>query len=116
MNSFAIAGGRIRNAAAFAAADRPLGFRDLPIDSGVPIDVEANTIIATGLLKPHSVRLFDGEPHVLNVSVSRWPPTELAPREGYFGQPAGSGLMSTIAWLMDIKSFDSGTRGIEHIS
>src|SRR5271157_2067977 len=40
------------------------------------------------------------------VSVSRWPPTELAPREGYFGQPAGSGLMSTIVWLVDIISFD----------
>src|SRR5271166_2442549 len=50
------------------------------------------------------------------VSVSRWPPTELAPREGYFGQPAGSGLMSTIVWLVDIISFDGGTRGIELIS
>src|SRR5271165_1398120 len=52
----------------------------------------------------------------LPVSVSRWPPTELAPCEGYFGQPAGSGLMSTIVWLVDIISFDGGTRGIELIS
>ena len=26
-----------------------------------------------------------------DISASRWPPTELAPREGYFGQPAGAG-------------------------
>ncbi len=44
-----------------------------------------------------------------NVSVSCRPPTDLAPREGYFGQPAGSGLMSTIVWLVDIISFDRGT-------
>nr|WP_294523791.1 hypothetical protein [uncultured Rhodopila sp.] len=46
---------------------------------------------------------------VLVVSVSCRPPTDLAPREGYFGQPAGSGLMSTIVWLVDIISFDRGT-------
>jgi hypothetical protein len=44
---------------------------------------------------------------VAMVSVSRWPPAESAPRKGYFGQPAGSGLMSTIVWLMDIISSDS---------
>nr|WP_294560650.1 hypothetical protein [uncultured Rhodopila sp.] len=45
----------------------------------------------------------------IHVSVSCRPPTDLAPREGYFGQPAGSGLMSTIVWLVDIISFDRGT-------
>jgi uncharacterized protein (TIGR03032 family) len=63
---FALADGRIRYATAFAAADAPRGYRHLPLDSGVLIDVEANAIAAQGLLKPHSVRLFGDELYVLN--------------------------------------------------
>jgi len=66
LNSFALAGGRIRYATAFAASDTPRGYRDLPLDAGVLIDVEANAIVATGLLKPHSVRLFGDDLYVLN--------------------------------------------------
>jgi uncharacterized protein (TIGR03032 family) len=66
LNSFALADGRIRYATAFAATDTPRGYRDRPLDAGVLIDVEANAIAATGLLKPHSVRLFGDDLYVLN--------------------------------------------------
>jgi uncharacterized protein (TIGR03032 family) len=66
LNSFALAAGRIRYATAFGAADKRRGYRDMPLDSGLLIDVEANAIVAQGLLKPHSVRLFDDELYVLN--------------------------------------------------
>jgi len=66
LNSFALADGRIRYATAFAASDTPRGYRELPLDAGVLIDVEANAIAATGLLKPHSVRLFGDDLYVLN--------------------------------------------------
>jgi uncharacterized protein (TIGR03032 family) len=66
LNSFATDGRRIRYATAFAASDKPKGYRELPIDAGVIIDVEANAVVATGLIKPHSVRLFDNKLYVLN--------------------------------------------------
>jgi uncharacterized protein (TIGR03032 family) len=66
LNSFALAGRRIRYATAFGASDKRHGYRNMPLDSGLLIDVEANAIIAQGLLKPHSVRLFDDELYVLN--------------------------------------------------
>jgi uncharacterized protein (TIGR03032 family) len=66
LNSFALADGRIRYATAFATSDVRRGYRDMPLDSGVLLDVEANTVAAVGLLKPHSVRLFDDELYVLN--------------------------------------------------
>jgi uncharacterized protein (TIGR03032 family) len=69
LNSFAQADGRIRYATAFAICDKQRGYRDMPPESGVLIDVEANTIVAQGLLKPHSVRLFDDELFVLNSAV-----------------------------------------------
>ena len=66
LNSFALDGRRVRYATAFAAADKNQGYRELPIDSGVIIDVETNTVVATGLIKPHSVRVFDDKLYVLN--------------------------------------------------
>ena len=59
-------GKRIRYATAFAASDTAVGYRALPIDSGVIIDVEANAVVTTGLIKPHSVRVFDDQLYVLN--------------------------------------------------
>jgi uncharacterized protein (TIGR03032 family) len=59
-------GRRIRYATAFAASDTQMGYRAMPLDSGVIIDVEANTVVATGLIRPHSVRIIDGQPDVLN--------------------------------------------------
>jgi uncharacterized protein (TIGR03032 family) len=66
LNSFAMAGERIRYATAFAASDTAMGYRALPIDSGVIIDVEANAVVTTGLIKPHSVRVFHDKLYVLN--------------------------------------------------
>jgi len=66
LNSFATDGNRVRYATAFAATDKPQGYRELPIDAGVIIDVEANAVVATGLIKPHSVRIFDNKLYVLN--------------------------------------------------
>jgi uncharacterized protein (TIGR03032 family) len=66
LNSFAMDGKRIRYATAFAASDTRMGYRALPIDSGVIIDVEANAVVTTGLIKPHSVRVFHDKLYVLN--------------------------------------------------
>ena len=66
LNSFATEGNRIRYATAFAQTDTQQGFRALPIDSGIIIDVEKNAVVVSGLIKPHSVRLFDGRLYVLN--------------------------------------------------
>jgi uncharacterized protein (TIGR03032 family) len=66
LNSFAMDGKRIRYTTAFAASDTAMGYRALPIDSGVIIDVEANTVVTTGLIKPHSARVFHDKLYVLN--------------------------------------------------
>jgi uncharacterized protein (TIGR03032 family) len=66
LNSFATEGNRVRYATAFAESDALQGFRDLPIDSGIVLDVEKNAIVFRGLIRPHSVRLFDGRLYVLN--------------------------------------------------
>jgi len=67
LNSFAVdVQGRIRYATAFAETDAPRGYRDLPLASGVIIDVLQNKIIGKGLGMPHSVRLYDGMIHVLD--------------------------------------------------
>ena len=66
LNSFATEGNRIRYATSFATTDKPQGYRELPINAGVIIDVETNAIVVAGLIKPHSVRMFDGKLYVLN--------------------------------------------------
>lgn len=66
LNSFAIEDKRLRYVTAFAETDTFQGFRQQPIDAGVIIDVERNSVAVTGLVKPHSVRLFDGQLYVLN--------------------------------------------------
>lgn len=67
LNSFATdAQGRVRFVTAFAETDKRRGYRDLPLDSGVIIDVMNNTIIAKGLGLPHSVRLYDDALYVLD--------------------------------------------------
>jgi hypothetical protein len=69
LNSFATEGKRIRYATAFSETDTQQGFRALPVNSGVVIDVEKNAILCSGLMRPHSVRLFDGKLFVLNSGV-----------------------------------------------
>ncbi len=67
LNSFAAdAQGRIRFVTAFAETDARRGYRDVPLDSGVVIDVMHNTVIAKGLGMPHSVRVFDETLFVLD--------------------------------------------------
>ncbi len=66
LNSFAVQEKRVRYATAFAPSDSAAGYRGLPNDSGIIIDVETNAVVATGLIKPHSVRLFHDKLYVLN--------------------------------------------------
>jgi uncharacterized protein (TIGR03032 family) len=66
LNSFATDENRVRYATAFAESDVVQGFRELPVDSGIVIDVEKNAIVFRGLIRPHSVRMFDGRLYVLN--------------------------------------------------
>ncbi|MDR3531094.1 MAG: TIGR03032 family protein [Rhodopila sp.] len=82
LNSFAMDGRRIRYATAFAPSDAAGGHRNMPSNSGIIIDVEANAVVATGLLKPHSVRVFDGELYVLNSAAGEVMRIDLAARDG----------------------------------
>jgi uncharacterized protein (TIGR03032 family) len=82
LNSFATDGRRIRYATAFAASDSQSGYRTMPIDSGVIIDVEANAVVATGLIRPHSVRLFNDQLYVLNSAAGEVTRVDLAARSG----------------------------------
>ena len=66
LNSFAAEGKRIRYATAFSATDTRQGFRELPTNSGIVIDVEKNAVVVSGLTRPHSVRMFDGKLYVLD--------------------------------------------------
>jgi uncharacterized protein (TIGR03032 family) len=74
LNSFAADDqGRVRFVTAFAETNTARGYRDVPLDSGVIIDVTQDTIIAKGLGMPHSVRLYDGALYVLDsASGSLW--------------------------------------------
>jgi uncharacterized protein (TIGR03032 family) len=80
LNSFATDGRRIRYVTAFAASDSQSGYRTMPIDSGVIIDVEANAVVATGLIRPHSVRVFDEQLYVLNSAAGEVMRLDLAAR------------------------------------
>jgi uncharacterized protein (TIGR03032 family) len=82
LNSFATDGRRIRYATAFAASDAQSGYRSMPIDSGVIIDVEANAVVATGLIRPHSVRVFGDQLYVLNSAAGEVMRVDLAARNG----------------------------------
>ncbi len=82
LNSFAMDGRRVRYVTAFAASDTASGYRDLPANDGIVVDVEANAIVATGLTKPHSVRVFDGELYVLNSAAGEVIKVDLAARTG----------------------------------
>lgn len=67
LNSFATdAQGRVRFVTAFAETDTHRGYRNVPLDSGVIIDVIHDTTIAKGLGMPHSVRLYDDALYVLD--------------------------------------------------
>jgi uncharacterized protein (TIGR03032 family) len=66
LNGFATEDKRIRYATAFAPTNTRQGFRDLPVDCGIVMDVERNEVAVAGLVRPHSPRLFDGRLYVLN--------------------------------------------------
>ncbi|HEX3349244.1 MAG TPA: TIGR03032 family protein [Acetobacteraceae bacterium] len=67
LNSLAVEPtGRIRYVTAYSQSDIAEGYRANPPDAGVVIDVETHAIVASGLLRPHSARVFDDQVYVLN--------------------------------------------------
>lgn len=66
LNSFAIEGGQLRYVTAFAATDAPGGYRDLPPDRGLLLEVPSGRVVLDGLIRPHSARLFNDRLFVLN--------------------------------------------------
>jgi uncharacterized protein (TIGR03032 family) len=80
LNSFATDGRRIRYATAFAASDTQMGYRAMPLDSGVIIDVEANAVVASGLIRPHSVRVINDQLYVLNSAAGEVTQVDIAGR------------------------------------
>ncbi len=55
----------------FGTSDEPGGWRALPNDSGVVMDVTSGEVVTTGLSMPHSPRVHDGHLLVLNSGMGR---------------------------------------------
>ena len=66
LNGFAYHEDRVVFATAFAPCDAPRGYRNLPINSGVLLDVNSGNIAVSGLTLPHSPRMFGEELFVCN--------------------------------------------------
>lgn len=66
LNGFAFHKGRAVFATAFASCNTARGYRSLPTNSGVLMDVTSGEIAVAGLTLPHSPRLFGEELFVCN--------------------------------------------------
>jgi uncharacterized protein (TIGR03032 family) len=66
LNGLGLRDGKARYVTALGETDVPAGWRTNKKDGGVLIDVEANEVIARGLLMPHSPRWYGGRLWVLN--------------------------------------------------
>ena len=65
LNGLAIVDGRPRYVTALAQSDTPNGWREGKGTSGVIVDIDTDTVVASGLSMPHSPRWHDGRLWVL---------------------------------------------------
>lgn len=66
LNGLAVVDERVVFATAFAATDAARGWSATRLTSGVMMEVPSGRIVLQGLCMPHSPRVFDGVPHVLD--------------------------------------------------
>ncbi|WGX96591.1 TIGR03032 family protein [Nocardioides sp. L-11A] len=66
LNGLAMRGGRPGFVTMMAPTDRPRGWRELPKNSGVVLDVPTGEVVTAGLTMPHSPRWHEGSLYVLN--------------------------------------------------
>lgn len=78
LNGMAMVAGRPRYATAVSTTDHKDGWRDHRSDGGVLIDVETDEILVRSLAMPHSPRVFDGRPWLLNSGRGEFGPVDVA--------------------------------------
>lgn len=66
LNGFAAQRGELYYATALAASDTEKGWRQLPDNTGILLDIRRNEIVRSDLCMPHSPRLINGELYLLN--------------------------------------------------
>lgn len=71
LNGFACNDDRIVYATAFAASDVARGWSETRYHSGVLMEVPSGRVLLDGLCMPHSPRVYDGWPHVLDSGTGR---------------------------------------------
>jgi uncharacterized protein (TIGR03032 family) len=71
LNGLALADGRPRFVTVLGATDAPEGWRPTKVDGGCLIDVSSGAVVARGLCMPHSPRLHDGRPWLLDSGKGR---------------------------------------------
>jgi uncharacterized protein (TIGR03032 family) len=71
LNGLAIADGRPRLVTVLGATDTPEGWRPTKVDGGCLIDVASGAVVARGLCMPHSPRLHDRRPWLLDSGTGR---------------------------------------------
>jgi uncharacterized protein (TIGR03032 family) len=71
LNGLAMRDGSPAFVTAMALTDEPAGWRKVPKDGGVVLDVTSAEVVTTGLTMPHSPRWHDGNLYVLNSGFGR---------------------------------------------
>jgi uncharacterized protein (TIGR03032 family) len=78
LNGLAMRDGSSAFVTVLARTDEPGGWRKVPIDSGVVLEVASGEPVTTGLAMPHSPRWHDGNLFVLNSGMGRLERIDLA--------------------------------------
>ncbi|MDR3496098.1 MAG: TIGR03032 family protein [Ancalomicrobiaceae bacterium] len=71
LNGLACVDDRVAYATAFAATDVARGWNETRYRSGVLMEVPSGRVLLDGLCMPHSPRVYDGQPHVLESGTGR---------------------------------------------
>jgi uncharacterized protein (TIGR03032 family) len=82
LNGLAMDDGRPRYATALGEGDTPGGWRPGRASGGVLLDVPGGQIVARGLSMPHSPRLHDGRPWLLESGTGRLMLVDVGPNRG----------------------------------
>lgn len=78
LNGLCMENGELKYVTLFAATAQPNGWRDLPFNSGMVWSAPDQEAVCTGLVQPHSPRLYNGELYVLNSGAGEFGRIDLA--------------------------------------
>jgi uncharacterized protein (TIGR03032 family) len=116
LNGLAMRDGAPAFVTLFAPTDAPAGWRGLPNDSGVVLDVASGEVVTAGLAMPHSPRWHDGQLFVLNSGLGRLERVDLGTgrREAVAAVPGyarGLAFRGTLAFVGLSKVRETATFG-----